>query len=195
MRAQNPALEHKYLRFFEMLETSLKNEFKNSPFPGTKVLNNYTLKHEYNVTIELILANNIKVEVICDTTFPNTDRPKIFCVESFASDIIDKRTREVKYTSFYNWTGRNSKIIDLVAAIDLAFKKNPPKKNLLMEENLRKANEIKALASQKLSQGHLGPNEMREINRKISELLEKGEIYAGRLKRGNREQNGDYRFH
>ena len=185
MRPQNPALENKYLRFFEILESSLKNEFKNSPFPGTKVINNYALKHEYNVTIELILTNNIKVEVICDTTFPNTDRPKVFCVESFASDIIDKRTREVKYTGFYTWAGRNSKVIDLVTAIDQVFMKNPPKKNLLMEENLRRANEVKALASRKLAHGNLGPNEMLEINQKINELLKKGELCAGGLTRGN----------
>lgn len=191
MRSQNPALENKYLRFFEILESSLKNEFKNSPFPGTRVLNNYSLKHEYNVTVELVLANNIKVEVICDTTFPNTDRPKVFCVESFASDIIDKRTREVKYTGFYTWAGRNSKVIDLANAIDQAFRKSMPKKNLLMEENLRRANEIKALASRKLSQGNSGPNEMLEINQQINELLKKGELCAGAVKRGNREQNGD----
>ena len=185
MRTQNPELESKYLRFFQILENSLKNEFKNSPFPNTRVLNNYTLKHEYNVTIELVLGGNIKVEVICDTTFPATDRPKVFCVESFASDLIDKRTREVKYTAFYTWAGRNSKVIDLATAIDAAFKKNQPKKNLLMEEDLRKANEIKSLAARKFAQGNFGANEVREINEKISELVKKGESCAGRLTRGN----------
>ena len=182
---QNAALESKYRNFFAILENSLKEEFKASPFPRTRVVNNYTLKHEYNVTVELILGGSVHVEVICDTTFPNTDRPKVFCTESYASDIIDKRTREVKYTSFYTWTGRNSKVIELVTRIDAAFKANPPQKNLLMEENLRQAKEIKEMAAWRFAHGGLGPNEMREIREKINVLLDKGLLCAGSLSRRN----------
>lgn len=173
----NPALENKYRSFFAILENSLKAEFKNSPFPNTRVVNNYARKSEYNVTVELTLAG-VPVEVICDTTFPNTDRPKVFCTESFAGELIDKRTREVKYTGFYTWTGRNSKIIDLVTQINNAFKSNPPRKNLLMEENLRRVKEIKDLAAKRVSQGTLGPAEMQSIRDKVNELLDKGLAYT-----------------
>lgn len=186
---RNPTLEHKYRSFFSILENSLKEEFKNSPFPGTRVVNNYALKNEYNVTVELTLSG-VPVEVICDTTFPNTDRPKVFCTESFTGDLIDKRTREVKYTSFYTWTGRNSKVIDLVSRINDSFKSAPPRKNLLMEESLKRAKEIKDLASRRFAQGSLGPVEMQSIREKVNELLHKGLVYAGGIKRGNRGEAG-----
>jgi hypothetical protein len=205
------SLENRYKAFFEVLEKSFREELKNAPFPGVQVINNYTLKGEYNVTVQVIVADNVKLHIICDTTFPNTDKPKVFCSESYNSPIIDKRTREVNYSVFYQWIGKSSKIIDLVNSIHAYFQKNPPIKNLLMKENFRLMDEIQALANAKLVANNIGalenqlaPNlreqlwnpsssyqilqqttDVLEIKKKMAALTDRGLISAGTIKRRN----------
>ena len=205
------SLENRYKAFFEVLEKSFIEELKNAPFPGVQVINNYTLKGEYNVTVQVIVADNVKLHIICDTTFPNTDKPKVFCSESYNSPIIDKRTREVNYSVFYQWIGKSSKIIDLVNSIHAYFQKNPPIKNLLMKENFRLMDEIQALANAKLVANNIGalenqlaPNlreqlwnpsssyqilqqttDVLEIKKKMAALTDRGLISAGTIKRRN----------
>jgi hypothetical protein len=199
------SLENKYRAFFDVLEKSFKAELKNASFSGVQVTNNFALKGEYNVTVQTIVADNVRLDVICDTTFPNTDKPKVFCVESYNSPVIDRRTREVNYSGFYQWIGKTSKVIDLLNSIHNYFQKNPPVKNLLMKENFRLMSEIQAITSTKLTpnniaalEGQLASNlreqlydpstshqmlqqtsDVLEIKKKMTEIMDKGLTSAG----------------
>ncbi len=212
------SLEGKYKSFFGLLENSFKEEFKRAPFPVLRVLNNYELKNEYNVSVEVTLNDSVKLCVICDTTFPNTDKPKVFCSESYNSPIIDKKTREINYSSFYQWTGKSSKVIDLVIAISEYFKKNKPVKNVLMEENMRKINDIKELTHKRLS--NVNPTvlenqipqsqreelwdsttcyeviqqapEIRDLKVQVSGVIDKGLFNAGLINRRNKSKACHY---
>jgi hypothetical protein len=214
------SLENRYKAFFDVLEKSFREELKNAPYTGVQIINNYALKGEYNVTVQAIVADNIKVFVICDTTFPNTDKPKVFCAESYNSPVIDKRTREVNYSGFYQWIGKMSKVIDLLNSINTYFQKNPPVKNLLMKENFRLMDEVQAMANAKLIPNNVGPLENQlapnirdqlwsqessyqvlqqaadvlEIKKKMVELTDRGLTNAGSLKRRNQRQNRNHRL-
>lgn len=214
------SLENRYRAFFDVLEKSFREELKNAPFVGVQVINNYAIKGEYNVTVQVIVADNVKIHIICDTTFPNTDKPKVFCAESYNSPIIDKRTREVNYSGFYQWIGKASKVIDLVNSIQTYFKKNPPVKNLLMKENFRLLDEIQNLANIKLVPNNIGAlenqlapnlreqlwnpsssyqmlqqtNDVLEIKKRMTALMDKGLTNAGLIKRRNQRKDRHHRF-
>jgi len=52
------------------------------------------------MTIDLQLKCNqtpINIQIFIDKNFPRRSQPKIICLDSFSSNIIDSQTREIYY--------------------------------------------------------------------------------------------------
>ncbi len=82
-------VEEKYKSFFYKLEQIIRDEFRVSPFPGTRIINNYNLYKELNVSIELIVGNYIPIEIVCDIQFPKKRPPSVYCIGKYKSPIIN----------------------------------------------------------------------------------------------------------
>ena len=119
-------MDRKYQTFFNALEKALNREFQNQQSQFT-VTNNYSLKREPILFLEIFLPignNTIKLKITFNTSFPKV-QPKIVCLDSVISPIIDRNTREVNYNNLYIWS-KNCNVKLLLDSLRAYFIQNPP---------------------------------------------------------------------
>ena len=119
----------KIRNFFIKLEQALRAEFMPQNYGNIEILNNYAIRNQTNLYMNLTLKCGIRISVIFDMDFPTKSGPKIFLTEYLESDIVNQLTLEVSYNKFYLWLVIKSKVTDLIVELDKYFQMNPPKFN------------------------------------------------------------------
>ena len=202
--------ENRIRTFFGKLVQALKQEFMPQNYGNLEVLNNYEIKKEYNVSVNLTLKCGIRISIICDMNFPSKDGPKLFVLEYMESPIINKMSLEISYNTFYLWSGTNCKVSDLVNKLDYYFQTSPPKKNNQFNEINLMYRDLQSSTTNKLMNANYAliepylkkedlakstnPSELPNILRntieykdcyaKLSQFAKKGIDLAGDIKRG-----------
>lgn len=203
----------RFRSFFGKLAQALKTEFTPQNYGNLEVINNFEVKHDYNVTVAITLRCQIRINIVCDFNFPSKEGPKIYVTDLYESAIINKLTSEVSYSSFYLWSGVNCKVSDLIAKLDLYFQTNPPKKNMQLAEISLMYREVQSATNAKLMnldynrlEMMLSPElktkacipgelvsvlknsfEFKDCHNKLSIFIKKGIDLAGFLKRRSSE--------
>lgn len=136
-------MDQKYQNFFNALEKALRTEFQSY---GNRVIitNNYTLKREPTLYLEILLTtgdNTIKLKVDLNTSFPK-DQPKITCLDSVLSPIIDRNTRAINYSNIYSWS-KNCNVKLLLESIGSYFIQNPPHRLKELKDTQEKFDKIR----------------------------------------------------
>lgn len=49
------------------------------------------------VDLKLNCSTPINIQIFIDKNFPKRSQPKVFCLDSYSSNIIDNKTREIDY--------------------------------------------------------------------------------------------------
>lgn len=198
-----------YDKFFKSLETDLRKEFQACSLRELRIANNYALLHEYNVTVEFRLSCNMKVSIICDTTFPDQP-PKAFSQGSWSGQNIDPVTKEIDFAEIFPWS-QSKRLVRLAARLESFFEEHCPTPNKGNETIVAEIESAKVLVNQNLvkidRESLMGmvdqhekamlydasvnrailmrAREVEEIRQRIKKIIEKVAIKAGELSRND----------
>ena len=132
-----------YFHFFVFLESKIEQELIALNKWKFKITNDFVDKNELSLSILLMISNGMILKVVCTEKFPQ-ERPRVFCLNSFAGDNMDPKTKEIDSSQIYYWLN-NKKVIKLVGEIESFYEKNPPVRDLRSEEMLERMVKVETL--------------------------------------------------
>lgn len=216
----NQINEYKYRTFFEKLEHSISNELRADAEMNHKTTNNYKLKKVPTLTIESgvkLRDRELHLKTDLDVNFPRKANPKVLCMDSVRSPIVNSETGEIDYSSFYTWDGNTSKISALLRSIQNYFISNPPQQSKELEYIKKVISTTREVLNQRIAnfnvekfQATLSPEEveilfdadknyhilmnsddLKEVKKYVARILHKILQYVGWLIRRN-QSKGSY---
>lgn len=134
-----------YYQQFRSLESKFNSEFKSLNKWRYKIVNDYILRGERSVSVEVELKCKMMIRIVCDHEFP-TNAPRVFCLNNYTDPLLIQDTNELNYKSVIPWLA-DMLIIKIPYELDNHFKDKPPQEVLDQREIYWRVKELEDMVN------------------------------------------------
>jgi hypothetical protein len=146
MSSHSSGLQHSeevYYQFFRGLEAKLEYEFKSMNKWSYRLINDYTLRGEPTLSVEVELRCGLLIRIICDNEFP-VKAPRVICLNNYTHPLILTPRNDINYMHICPWLA-DMKIIKVPWELDNYFKDVPPIRQIKYDDIYARFREIEEL--------------------------------------------------